>query len=89
PASSVAYECLAVGMYLLVGYYSENQKFIHEGIKGLSEVFHLDYINIESFKSQCIQRISSIIVNSFLKSVSKKSIGEKLFYVIYENTNIS
>ncbi|MCS7029852.1 MAG: hypothetical protein NZ519_13935, partial [Bacteroidia bacterium] len=32
PASSVAYECLAVGMYLVVGYYADNQKAIYTGL---------------------------------------------------------
>ncbi len=35
PASSIAYECLAVGMYLIVGYYAENQKAIYEGLISL------------------------------------------------------
>ncbi|MFN3316982.1 MAG: UDP-2,4-diacetamido-2,4,6-trideoxy-beta-L-altropyranose hydrolase, partial [Raineya sp.] len=32
PASSIAYECLAVGMYLILGYYTENQKELYKGL---------------------------------------------------------
>ena len=32
PASSVAVECLAVGLRLITGYYVENQKGIYEGL---------------------------------------------------------
>lgn len=47
PASSIAYECLAVGMYLMIGYYVGNQKnfynfFSKEKIKTLGKLSNID-----------------------------------------------
>ncbi len=54
PASSIAYECLAVGMYLIVGYYVENQKAMYEKLASLQYVIAADTYQNFSFNKETL-----------------------------------
>lgn len=86
PASSIAYECLAVGMYLIVGYYTENQKAIYEGLKNLPSTYALR--NISDIFSE--SSIKAILIENFTNFVRFQKLSDQIAFLFaeYENSNI-
>lgn len=86
PASSIAYECLAVGMYLILGYYAENQKEIYEGLRTENTVLPLGSFNVISPK---LIKDASAQLGIYSKDlrISKKT--TILLSLVYENTDSS
>ncbi|PKQ70846.1 UDP-2,4-diacetamido-2,4,6-trideoxy-beta-L-altropyranose hydrolase [Raineya orbicola] len=64
-ASSIAYECLAVGMYLIVGYYAENQKAIYQGLINKNHITAIDNYIFFSFNKETISKQSFLCSKSF------------------------
>ncbi len=90
PASSVAVECLAVGLKLIVGYYVENQRGIYEGLlqKNAFGIGNFEDFNekklvdfIEKIKQNEIKKdkfvfpdVKRNILNTFLEYLIKSSV---------------
>lgn len=79
PASSIAYECLAVGMYLIVGYYVENQKAIYEGLISLEYIITAGNYQNFSFSKDTF----SIQNSAILKFPQKHFLSIKKFVEVF------